>query len=55
MPLHEPTIVLGDFNKDWLKKSPLGKNVKPRMSLNGLRHLVNEQTKEKTQQKPLIV
>ena len=26
---HEPTIVLGDFNIDWLKKSPLKRMLKP--------------------------
>ena len=54
MPLHEPTIVLGDFNTDWLKKSPLRKNVETLMSLNGLRQLVNEPTRVKTTTKSVI-
>lgn len=51
---HEPTIVLGDFNIDWLKKSPLKKNVETLMSLNGLRQLVNEPTRVTTTTKTLI-
>ena len=31
---HQPTYTLGDFNIDWLKKSPLKRNIEDLMNLH---------------------
>ena len=42
---HQPTYTLGDFNIDWLKKSPLKRNIEDLMNLHGLQQFVTEPTR----------
>ena len=51
---HQPTYILGDFNIDWLKKSPLKKNIEDMMNLHGLQQLVTEPTRVTRDSKTII-